>query len=66
MDVKCIIGDFLAAKLNHVGEVTIESVYGHGDQARITSENGVACIVDIDELVSAATKCKIQHNLVGR
>lgn len=64
MDVKCTIADLMAAKLNRVGEVKLESVSAHGDQVRITSDNGVSCIVDIDELISAAQKCKL--NSIGR
>jgi hypothetical protein len=64
MDVKCIIGDYLAEKMNKDGSVRLESISGHGDQVRITSDNGVSCVVDIDDLISAAQKCKL--NSIGR
>lgn len=54
MEVKCVIRDFLAEKLGTRKDVILESVPSHGDQVRITSENGVSCVVSIDELVSAA------------
>ena len=64
MDVKCIIIDYLAEKMNKDGSVRLESIPGHGDQVRITSDNGVSCVVDIDDLISAAQKCKL--NSIGR
>ena len=64
MDVKVTIKDYLAEKMHQDGAVRLESVYGHGDQVRITSDNGVSCVVDIDELLSAANKCKL--NSIGR
>lgn len=62
MDVVCIICDYLAAKMNTKGSVKLESIAGHGDQVRITSDNGVSCVVDIDDLISAAQKCKLNSN----
>jgi len=61
MEVKVTISDYLAAKLNKIGEVRLESVISHGNQVRISSDNGVSCVVDIDDLVSAATKCKLDE-----
>lgn len=62
MDVICVIRDYLAAKINKDGSVRFESIAGHGDQVRITSDNGVSCVVDIDDLISAAQKCKLNSN----
>lgn len=62
MEVGCIIKDYLAEKINNHGSVKLESVFARGDQVRITSENGVSCIVDIDDLISAANKCKLDCN----
>ena len=59
MEVRCVIRDFLAEKLGQKKDVVLESVPAHGDQVRITTENGVSCVVDIDELISAAQKCKL-------
>ena len=59
MDVKCTINDFLAEKMSKVGEVKLESVPTHGDKVRLTSGNGVSCIVNISDLISAAERCRI-------
>lgn len=59
MEVKCVIRDYLAEKLGTRKDVVLESVPSHGDQVRITSENGVQCVVSIDELISAAQKCHL-------
>ena len=59
MEVRCVISDFLAEKLGQKKDVVLESVTAHGNQVRITTENGVQCVVNIDELVSAAQKCKL-------
>ena len=59
MEVKCTIRDYLAEKLGQKKDVVLESVAGHGDQVRITTENGVTCVVGIDELISAANRCKL-------
>ena len=59
MEVRCVIRDYLAEKLGARKDVVLESVPSHGDQVRITTENGVQCVVSIDELVSAAQKCHL-------
>ena len=59
MEVRCVISDYLAEKLGQKKDVVLESVPAHGEQVRITSENGVQCVVSIDELISAAQKCKL-------
>ena len=59
MEVRCVISDFLAEKLGQKKDVVLESVTAHGNQVRITTENGVQCVVNIDELISAAQKCKL-------
>lgn len=68
MDVKCMIKDYLAERIHNTNDgsdgVKLESVHGHGDQVRLTSGNGVSCVVDIEELISAATKCRL--NSIGR
>ena len=59
MEVRCVIRDYLAEKLGQKKDVVLESVPAHGDQVRITTENGVQCVVGVDELISAAQKCKL-------
>ena len=59
MEVKCVITDYLAEKLSKVGEVKLESVIAHGDKVRLTSSNGVSCVVNADELIAAAKRCKL-------